>query len=123
MVLSSNSHPTWPSEIWNHNSNYGSVKLFTVVPLQNVTPEHSVQSPSQTTHTNLSLCFPIFSLCSSDTELFDVLTECCFFSMYLYKGYFVFLQCSSHLKHLLCEAFSVYFFMQSELGSPLCHHS
>lgn len=62
MVLPSNSHSTWPPEIWNHNSDYGSVNFFIIVPLQNVTPAHSVQSPSQTTHTNFSLHVSQFSL-------------------------------------------------------------
>ena len=43
------------------------------------------------------LCFPTFTLCSSVTELFDVLCKCCFFSMYLHRGYFVCLGWSSRL--------------------------
>ena len=57
MVLPSNSHPALPPETWNHGSDYGSVKLFTAAPLQNVTPAHSMQSPPSTTYVSqLSLC-------------------------------------------------------------------
>lgn len=67
-MLLSNSHFHVPPEIWNKNSDYGSVKRFTIAPFKNVTPAHSMQSPPRVTPANfsphiLSFCAPVTLNC------------------------------------------------------------
>ena len=50
-------------------------RVFTVVPLQNLTPTQCSK------HSMNHSCFPTFTLCARDAELFDVLCKCSFFSM------------------------------------------